>query len=83
MYPHLGATGSAYARSVVPTHTRDINLPDPGLIFDSKITLTCTKPGIVISWLTSDSSPRPKWTCTGKSYQNLGLAAPLCNYHHP
>lgn len=39
MYPQLGATGSPYARSVIPTHTRDINLPDPELIFDSKITI--------------------------------------------
>lgn len=37
MYPQLGATGQPYARSVIPTHTRDINLPDPGLIFDSTI----------------------------------------------
>ena len=37
MYPQLGAKGSPYARSVIPTHTQDINLPDPGLIFDSKI----------------------------------------------
>lgn len=35
MYPQLGATGQPYARSVIPTHTRDINLPDPGLIFDT------------------------------------------------
>lgn len=41
MYPKLGATGSPYARSVIPTHTRDINLPDPGLIFDSKKKTFC------------------------------------------
>lgn len=51
MYPQLGATGSAYARTVVPTHTRDINLPDPGLIFDGKATLLSAKLGIMPYWL--------------------------------
>lgn len=39
MYPQLGAGGSHYARSVVGTHLRSTNLPEPGLIFDSKIVL--------------------------------------------
>lgn len=54
MYPQLGVTGSAYARTVVPTHTRDINLPDPGLIFDGKATLQVlsVKPGNMPYWLT-------------------------------
>ncbi|KAF5702892.1 fatty acid oxygenase [Fusarium mundagurra] len=35
LYPHLGAAGSHYARSVVPKHKRTSILPDPSLIFDS------------------------------------------------
>ncbi|KAL4803481.1 heme peroxidase [Aspergillus unguis] len=35
MYPNLGASGSHYARTVVPKHPRPAVLPDPGLIFDS------------------------------------------------
>ncbi|KAL4992319.1 heme peroxidase [Aspergillus falconensis] len=35
MYPHLGASGSHYARTVTPKHPRPAILPDPGLIFDS------------------------------------------------
>ncbi|KAK3937994.1 heme peroxidase [Diplogelasinospora grovesii] len=35
LYPHLGAAGSHYARSVVPKHKRTSILPDPPLIFDS------------------------------------------------
>ncbi|KAL5001260.1 heme peroxidase [Aspergillus recurvatus] len=35
MYPHLGASGSHYARTVTPKHPRPTILPDPGLIFDS------------------------------------------------
>ncbi|KAL4820257.1 heme peroxidase [Aspergillus spinulosporus] len=34
MYPHLGASGSYYARTVTPKHPRPAVLPDPGLIFD-------------------------------------------------
>lgn len=33
--PQLGAAGSRYARSVIPTVTPPGALPDPGLIFDS------------------------------------------------
>ncbi|PNP73611.1 hypothetical protein FNYG_13052 [Fusarium nygamai] len=36
LYPHLGAAGSHYARSVVPKHKRTSILPDPSLIFDSQ-----------------------------------------------
>ncbi|KAJ3453403.1 hypothetical protein MRS44_017650 [Fusarium solani] len=36
LYPHLGAAGSHYARSVVSKHTRTSILPDPSLIFDSQ-----------------------------------------------
>ncbi|KAL4780368.1 heme peroxidase [Aspergillus varians] len=35
MYPHLGASGSHYARTVTPEHPRPAVLPDPGLIFDT------------------------------------------------
>ncbi|KAL2826654.1 heme peroxidase [Aspergillus cavernicola] len=35
MYPHLGAGGSNYARSVIPQHPRPAVLPDPGLVFDT------------------------------------------------
>ncbi|RDW90314.1 peroxidase/cytochrome P450 family protein [Aspergillus mulundensis] len=35
MYPHLGASGSHYARTVSPKHPRPAVLPDPGLIFDT------------------------------------------------
>ncbi|KAL4920142.1 heme peroxidase [Aspergillus aurantiobrunneus] len=35
MYPHLGASGSHYARTVTPKHPRPAVLPDPGLIFDT------------------------------------------------
>ncbi|KAL4777371.1 heme peroxidase [Aspergillus nidulans var. acristatus] len=34
MYPHVGASGSHYARTVTPKHPRPAVLPDPGLIFD-------------------------------------------------
>ncbi|KMU89621.1 linoleate diol synthase (Linoleate (8R)-dioxygenase) [Coccidioides immitis H538.4] len=34
MYPHLGASGSHYARSVVPQRPKMTNLPDPELIFE-------------------------------------------------
>ncbi|RFU32995.1 hypothetical protein B7463_g3353, partial [Scytalidium lignicola] len=35
LYPHLGAAGSHYARSVVPKHKPTSIRPDPSLIFDS------------------------------------------------
>ncbi|GIC94665.1 peroxidase/cytochrome P450 family protein [Aspergillus udagawae] len=35
MYPHLGASGSHYARTVTPQHPRPAVLPDPSLIFDT------------------------------------------------
>ncbi|KAM0280201.1 hypothetical protein ACHAQH_004158 [Verticillium albo-atrum] len=35
MYPHLGASGSYYARSVAPTRRQNLNLPDPSVIFDN------------------------------------------------
>ncbi|KAL4935916.1 hypothetical protein BDV06DRAFT_217065 [Aspergillus oleicola] len=35
MAPHLGASGSHYARLVTPKHPRPAVLPDPGLIFDT------------------------------------------------
>ncbi|KAF9885228.1 hypothetical protein FE257_000588 [Aspergillus nanangensis] len=35
MYPHLGAAGSQYARTVTPKHPRPSVLPDPSLIFDT------------------------------------------------
>ncbi|KAK4235700.1 Psi-producing oxygenase A [Achaetomium macrosporum] len=35
MYPHLGAAGSHYARSVAPKHQKTLELPDPAIIFDS------------------------------------------------
>ncbi|EAS28473.3 fatty acid oxygenase [Coccidioides immitis RS] len=35
MYPHLGASGSHYARSVVPQRPKMTNLPDPELIFET------------------------------------------------
>ncbi|KAL4791504.1 heme peroxidase [Aspergillus venezuelensis] len=35
IYPHLGASGSQYARLVTPKHPRSVALPDPGLIFDT------------------------------------------------
>ncbi|KAH8800452.1 hypothetical protein F5884DRAFT_552161 [Xylogone sp. PMI_703] len=36
LYPHLGAAGSHYARSVVPKHKPTSIRPDPSLIFDSQ-----------------------------------------------
>ncbi|EAW09101.1 peroxidase/cytochrome P450 family protein [Aspergillus clavatus NRRL 1] len=35
MYPHLGAAGSYYARTVTPQHPRPAVLPDPALNFDT------------------------------------------------
>ncbi|KAF7158141.1 hypothetical protein CNMCM5623_002807 [Aspergillus felis] len=35
MYPHLGASGSHYARTVTPQHPKPAVLPDPSLIFDT------------------------------------------------
>ncbi|KAE8166073.1 heme peroxidase [Aspergillus tamarii] len=35
LYPHLGAAGSHYVRSVTPQHPRPYVLPDPSLIFDA------------------------------------------------
>ncbi|KAL4894294.1 heme peroxidase [Aspergillus ambiguus] len=35
MYPHLGAAGSQYARTVTPHHPRPSALPDPSVIFDN------------------------------------------------
>jgi cytochrome P450 len=35
MYPHLGASGSHYARTVTPQHPRPAVLPDPSHIFDT------------------------------------------------
>ncbi|GFG11879.1 psi-producing oxygenase A [Aspergillus lentulus] len=35
MYPHLGASGSHYARTVTPKHPRPAVLPDPSYIFDT------------------------------------------------
>ncbi len=37
MYPSLGAAGSHYARTVAPKHQRTAELPDPSIIFESKI----------------------------------------------
>ncbi|KAL5361997.1 heme peroxidase [Aspergillus floccosus] len=35
MFPHLGAAGSSYARTVTPQHPRLSVLPDPSVIFDN------------------------------------------------
>jgi linoleate 8R-lipoxygenase / 9,12-octadecadienoate 8-hydroperoxide 8R-isomerase len=35
MWPHLGAAGTPYARSVKPETVTPIALPDPGVVFDS------------------------------------------------
>ncbi|KAL4933358.1 heme peroxidase [Aspergillus undulatus] len=35
MYPHLGASGSHYARNVTTKHPRPAVLPDPGFIFNT------------------------------------------------
>ncbi|KAG9254518.1 heme peroxidase family protein [Emericellopsis atlantica] len=35
MYPQLGASGSHYARTVKPMYRQAVELPDPGVIFDS------------------------------------------------
>ncbi|CAH0021704.1 unnamed protein product [Clonostachys rhizophaga] len=54
LYPHLGAAGSHYARSVVSTHKRTSILPDPSLIFDSLLARSDTareSPGQVSSCL--------------------------------
>ena len=35
MYPHLGAAGSSYARTVCPQTLQPGALPDPGVVFDA------------------------------------------------
>ncbi|KAF2178270.1 heme peroxidase [Zopfia rhizophila CBS 207.26] len=35
MFPHIGKSGSFYARSVTPKHVSPAALPDPGTIFDA------------------------------------------------
>lgn len=35
LWPHIGAAGAPYARTVKPSQLRPIALPDPGVVFDS------------------------------------------------
>ena len=34
MYPHIGKSGTVYAKSVKSTHFHSAVLPDPGTVFD-------------------------------------------------
>jgi linoleate 8R-lipoxygenase/9,12-octadecadienoate 8-hydroperoxide 8R-isomerase len=35
LWPHIGAAGAPYARTVKPSQLQPIALPDPGVVFDS------------------------------------------------
>lgn len=67
MYPHLGAAGSPYARTVTPQHPRPSVLPEPSVIFDSEcsslIAATSTDYDVLIKY----SSSRTKRPCQGTS----------------
>ncbi|KAF7512006.1 hypothetical protein GJ744_002719 [Endocarpon pusillum] len=44
LYPRLGAAGSPYARTVRPETMQSIDLPDPGVVFDSVMARKSFKP---------------------------------------
>lgn len=44
LWPHLGAVGQPYARTVRPVHMQPVARPDPGVIFDSLLVRKGFKP---------------------------------------